>query len=1720
MIDESVLEIFSNAPSNVGVSSEKFVSVEVCTTAPISGDSSVEHVSLAPTFDYVAARLNSQHFSTSIAVELSNFLCTRVPAARIVSCESFLCVTASLKDLIMVERYLNTFVPKASENKHVSTTDKELARKYAYFCPKCPYRCSRKEALCKHRHLHSLGRRLHVCRICSFSSFSKSTLEQHSSRHSGYSVSCSLCGMSFYRRKLLANHVRLRHGCNSSQTRVYRCSACAYETKSSKRFQRHCCGHRQRSIVRKTYKCKLCSYAAPSKGRVNRHINEVHLRHQYDSSLSLVGISVRLFAEEEYAKYVEEHSLERKTYCYIAKDFTQRPLRIKADIPAVFADNLLVSSLLTFLGGKKCCLHVHGVFPYFYVQSPCAYPSEEFLNAIKADLNRQLEAADLEKFASTSKVSTIRRYVRQVSAVKLTPFYGYHQSASTFLKIVLYNPLLISKASQFCYLGKVKGVPMQPYEAHIPFALQFFIDYNLYGMDFIRLSAVKMRCSSDGGTERSDESRLKPQSRCQIEMDCTEAEILNVTLPSSGQLKNPGLKYIWEDEAERRKCAEILTPFSYKAESQGERKGFSRSESEKTYSELLDAKLAGLSEGAIVQSTPKANRRESETDSQEFILNNSDLAVELLTEYLLGFPKEEAPVSSLPEIVEMFDSQKRAKTIESEFQDVFGDIARQEEQDIDAEVVTQINEQLEMSQRLSSLVTQPITSSETLSPNSVLIPQVDGPPGIQKDDSCHWYRLNDNCLLPDVVLTDDNSETEEIEEGSEEGECSSRGSDSVNMPATFDASIDCWEQSYLEEFPLEAAGSSGGEPVLRNVNPSPVQREDLETLYPKLEKSGTTDRSLGTSFGFDVTAVDFSEARAVHDILHITIMSVEVHVETRRQLKADPEFDPVTALFASVHSMGLKDAFQTYCFWWCTSTDPKVSGRLYENVHFTFAHPYIEVRVSSEKDLFEKFEKVVIKNDPDILVGYELEMLSWGYLLDRADHLGYDLRSRCSRIQEQRRYKRPAVVNSWSLVDVLNVTGRVALNLWFLMKHVVTLRCYTFENVAFHVLHMRVPFYTQWQLTEWFKARKSRWRVFHYYFLRTIANLQLLISRDIVNRTSEMARLFGIQFLEVLNRGSQFRVESIMLRMAKAEGYVAVSPTPDQRRRMSAPECIALNMEPESMFCSYPVLVLDFQSLYPSICIAYNYCFSTCLGKVSELCSHERIDFGCWKLKVPASTLSELRQHLVCSPAGVVFVDNTIRRGILPEMLEEILNTRIMVKKCMKEYANDKALVKVLDARQMGLKLIANVTYGYTSANYSGRMPCVEIADSIVQKGRETLEAAIRMVNSNERWNAKVIYGDTDRQRIFLALKLRNMHYFMFVALPGRDKEEAFKIGAEIAAAVTEVNPYPVKLKFEKVYLPCVLQTKKRYVGYAYESADQKKPIFDAKGIETVRRDTCPLVSKTLEKMLKVLFDSGDIKKAERYVMEKFEHVLSGSEPFEDFIFAKEYRGRDWYKANSAVPALSIARRRLAGDRRNEPRIGERVPYVIVCGEPRSTLISCVREPWELIRNPNLRLNYVYYVVRQLVPALNRVCNLFNLDCHNLFVQISGRSGAFANRKVKRFRAGNGICQSTLSQFVQIHKCPICSDPTVADMCSDCMNDPMNSYLTLQYRLQDAERKMSSAVRLCQICSQYIHSPGFPEDGCVSIDCPVYFQRLLICDNFVASAKQFQQLTDVMFSNQ
>lgn len=73
-------------------------------------------------------------------------------------------------------------------------------------------------------------------------------------------------------------------------------------------------------------------------------------------------------------------------------------------------------------------------------------------------------------------------------------------------------------------------------------------------------------------------------------------------------------------------------------------------------------------------------------------------------------------------------------------------------------------------------------------------------------------------------------------------------------------------------------------------------------------------------------------------------------------------------------------------------------------------------------------------------------------------------------------------------------------------------------------------------------------------------------------------------------------------------------------------------------------------------------------------------------------------------------------------------------------------------------------------------------------------------------------------------------------------------------------------------------------------------------------------------------------------------------------------------------------RRMMVHDRRLEPRVGERVPYVIVYGSPGVPLIQLVRRPLELLQDPALRLNSTYYITKQILPPVARIFSLIGVD--------------------------------------------------------------------------------------------------------------------------------------------
>ncbi|XP_024534003.1 DNA polymerase zeta catalytic subunit [Selaginella moellendorffii] len=853
----------------------------------------------------------------------------------------------------------------------------------------------------------------------------------------------------------------------------------------------------------------------------------------------------------------------------------------------------------------------------------------------------------------------------------------------------------------------------------------------------------------------------------------------------------------------------------------------------------------------------------------------------------------------------------------------------------------------------------------------------------------------------------------------------------------------------------------------------------------------------------------------------VTVMSIEALAETRGSLRPDPHYDSISCIaivvaddtettretIALIHDKELQDGKRPSDGLSCS---PNTS--------------YFPTEVA----LLQFFIELVRAYDPDIIIGWEIQRLSLGFLAERAANLGVGLLASISRTPPRSGHNslsstffsdgektggiaeanKTIIQDEWGRThgSGIYVGGRTVLNLWRIMRGEVKLSNYTIECVGEEVLKRKVPRISWRDLTKWFAsgAGGNRFRSVEYLINRTALNLQILDQLDIVNRTAELARVFGIDFYSVFSRGSQYRVESMMMRLAHSQNFLAISPSKEQVAAQPAMECLPLVLEPESKLYTSPVVVLDFQSLYPSMIIAYNLCFSTCLGKCISL--NPKV-LGVTKLWIPPSLLRSLVDKLIVTPNGIMFVPPEIAPGVLPRLLLEILSTRIMVKGKMKKLdASQRVLHRIFNARQFALKLIANVTYGYAAAGFSGRMPCAELADSIVQLGRHTLEQAINMVNSNPAWGARVVYGDTDS---------------MFVLLEGRSRSEAFKIGHEIASAVTAVNPHPVALKMEKVYHPCVLLTKKRYVGYSYESPTQETPTFDAKGIETVRRDSCAAVAKTMEKSLRLLFETYDLSKVKQYLQRQWQKIFSGRTSIQDFVFSKEVRlGTYSTKSSVLPPAAIVASKAMAVDPRAEPCHGERIQYVVVHGKPGARLVDMVVDPYSLLDDSKgFRLHDTYYINKQILPALQRVFGLVGVD---LRAWLYDMSRVYQLPAAKRPRqnyqeygddGGGSARRGRIDHYYASQHCAVCGDLMTQGRrqltCQRCLSDKRLISVVLGGRASRVERELQHIQAICHTCG------GGDSSGevlCVSLDCPVFFERVKVKREFENSTAVLNQL--------
>ncbi|PRP82977.1 DNA polymerase delta catalytic subunit-like [Planoprotostelium fungivorum] len=706
-----------------------------------------------------------------------------------------------------------------------------------------------------------------------------------------------------------------------------------------------------------------------------------------------------------------------------------------------------------------------------------------------------------------------------------------------------------------------------------------------------------------------------------------------------------------------------------------------------------------------------------------------------------------------------------------------------------------------------------------------------------------------------------------------------------------------------------------------------------------------------------------------------------------------------------------------------------------------------------ERELLRKWRRFVVEVDPDIIIGYNIANFDFPYLMNRAKHLKVDEFPKLGRVKSAKARVRDTTFSSKAYgtreSKETSLDGRVQLDILQAIQRDHKLSSYSLNSVSAKFLGEQKEDVHYSIISDLYNGSDDDRRRLAVYCLKdAVLPLRLLDTLMITYNYIEMARVTGVPISYLLARGQQIKVVSQLYRKAKQMNLVI--PVIKSAHHAEDSFAGATVLEPQRGFHQEPISSLDFSSLYPSIMMAHNLCYSTLLNK-QDLSS------------LPPGSY-------VTTPTGDHFVKSEIRKGVLPIILEELLSARKRAKDDLKN-ENDPFKRAVLDGRQLALKVSANSVYGFTGATV-GKLPCLAVSASVTGYGRDMLLLTRKYVE--ERFtklngyshDANIVYGDTDS---------------VMVKFGTNDIEEAIKLGKEAANYISEKFQKPIKLEFEKVYYPYLLINKKRYAGLLWTRAEKYDKI-DVKGIETVRRDNCPVVKNVINTCLQKILIDRDVDGAIKYTKGVISDLLQNKLDLSLLVISKALSKEGKEYANKQAHA-ELAERMRKRDPHTAPAIGDRVPYVIIQAAKDAKAYEKAEDPLWVLDN-NIPLDYQYYLDNQLRKPIER-----------LFAPIMGNpgqllSGDHTRTVFKPTPKQGGIIAFAVKQLSCLGcKAPLKNGETT--VCRNCTDREAELYQNVLNNVSNLEKQFAKVWTQCQVCQGSLHQPVL----CTSRDCPIFYMR-------------------------
>jgi DNA polymerase I len=601
-----------------------------------------------------------------------------------------------------------------------------------------------------------------------------------------------------------------------------------------------------------------------------------------------------------------------------------------------------------------------------------------------------------------------------------------------------------------------------------------------------------------------------------------------------------------------------------------------------------------------------------------------------------------------------------------------------------------------------------------------------------------------------------------------------------------------------------------------------------------------------------------------------------------------------------------------------------------------------KARDDDERRILKEFVREVRKLDPDVITGYNINNFDLAVLFDRTNKLfgkgsgkseedkkrqsSDELNFGRDLLGMSRRENRTTGFVTWDL------KGRLIIDGWLSVKKELRPKREGLGFVSSMLFNDTKENIDSSHMDDEWRNRKDE--VVHYCLKDADLALRILIHPRInaINKLMDVAIPAKLPVKEV-SGGQNRMIESLLIRMVDRENVVVP---------MSSGE--TYDYEGGFVYDTKAglwdwVIGLDFSSMYPSQIIKHNICFTTFT-----------------KNKADAAHVS---------PVNAMFLSREKRYGIVPRMVQGLLDSRKQAKAQMKKAKDegDLEMAEYYNRLQAAIKVMANATYGYFGTKFC-RWPYNRyIAPSITAWARDEIKTVVTTLESR---SFTVVAGDTDS--------------VFFITKEHRDLESCKLLGFAIQQEFSAGNMH---LELEKIMVRFFAHAKKRYFGKIIWPEES----LLVRGYEPRRTDSFDLQSETMTKVFQLVLD-GKPEEAVKYAKDTVNDTLKGRVSLSGLVISKSVNDFDSYDNPDSLVHVNVARQLQKMGYDFTP--GMKTPFIITNGSTQPQKAEPIIEGIEFTAKPD----YKYYAER-LAMALARITESFDCDERALLQGNSQRSLEF-----------------------------------------------------------------------------------------------------------------------------